>query len=213
MTDKLSLFNGALTRHIGNDKLADLSENRPERHALDLVWDDGAVDTCLQQGQFDFAARTVKIEFEPSVTPPFGHTYAFERPSDLIRIMAVCSDEFLRCPLMDYVYEGAYWYASIEAIYVRFVSNDASYGGDFSLWPPNFTRYVECHLAHEACQRIKGMDPKKREQIAVDLTRLLRESKATDAMENPVTFPPRGTWANSRGSRSGDRGKRNQLIG
>lgn len=212
MTDKLSLYNGALTRHIG-ETVTTLVENTPKRLALDQVWDNGALDTCLQSGQWDFAARTVKLDYSPSITPPFGYTYAFDRPTDLIRVMGVFSDEFCHQPLTDYLYEGAYWYANLEEIYVRFVSNDSQFGLDYSLWPPNFTRYVECYLAAESCIRITK-DEKKRDMLDTRCERLLRKAKGTDAMENPSTLPPRGSWSRARNGRNnGERGKRNQLIG
>jgi hypothetical protein len=201
MTDKLSLYNGALTRHLGESKLANLTEDVAKRHALDVVWDADAVDTCLQAGQWDFGARTQAIEYDPSIDPSLngqGFQYAFERPSDLRRIMAVCQDAYLRQPLTTYDYSGGYWFADITPIYVKFVSNDVQYGGDFSLWPPNFTRYVECYLAKETAKRIKGFDRDALMDIRNDCKMLLSDAKATDAMERPSVKPPLGSWSRAR---------------
>lgn len=212
MTDKLSLFNEALTEHLDVDKLSSLSENVPHRHALDQVWDRDFVDTVLQKGQWDFAARTQLLEDDPSVTPPFGYQFAFARPANHVRTMAVCTDEYLRAPLLDYEFEGAYWYADHDEIYVRFVSNDLDFGGDFSLWPPNFTRFAACNLAVRSRGRIagKGID---KDDLKKTCKGLLREAQATDAQERPSVLPPLGSWSRSRTTRLGDRGSRRRLIG
>lgn len=215
MTSKLTLYNGALIRHLGENKLAAVTDTVPARYALDDVWDNGAVDTCLQAGQWNFAMRSVKIEYDPAITPAAdGYTYALDRPSDLIRVAAVCQDGFFNIPLTDYQYDNVYWWANLDAIYVRYVSNDASYGGDYSLWPANFTRYVEAYLAQQSAMRIIGSDERKLARIDTKVKLLLREAKVTDAMENPSMPVPPGSWSSSRRGRSdSERGRKDQLIG
>ena len=58
MTDKLSIYNGALNI-LGERKLASETENREPRYQLDDIWDNDMVDRCLQMGQWNFAARSV----------------------------------------------------------------------------------------------------------------------------------------------------------
>lgn len=214
MTDKLSLYNGALVV-LGERKLADLTENREPRYRLDDVWDNDLIDRVLKMGQWKFAKRTVELQASPSVTPSFGYQYAFDRPSDFIRTIAVCHDEYFNMPITRYENEASWWFCDQETIYVAYVSNDTQWGSDFTLWPPNFTEMVEHYLAMKAGPRIKGVDISSK-TLAQWWKHWLLEAKATDAMESPAKFPPKGGWSRSRqGFRGGqrDRGNRSQLIG
>src|SRR5574343_760692 len=128
MATKISLYNNALLL-LGERTLASLTESREVRRLLDKVWARPVVRECLEAGLWRFAMRTVELTYSPSVEPPFGYRYAFDRPSDLVRTAAVCQDEYLREPLLQYQIEGEYWYAELDTIYVRYVSDDDAYGG------------------------------------------------------------------------------------
>jgi hypothetical protein len=214
MPSKLSIYNGTLSI-LGERKLASLTENREPRYKLDDIWDNELIDRVLKMGQWKFAKRTVQLEASPSVTPSFGYQYAFDRPADFIRTIAFCQDEYFDRPITRYENEASWWFCDSEVIYVAYVSNDEQWGGDLALWPSNFTEMVEHYMAMKVAPRLAGID-------ISDVTLLrwwkqwLAEAKATDAMEAPAKFPPKGGWARSRqGFRSGqnDRGNRSQLIG
>src|SRR3546814_15137415 len=68
----------------------------------------------------------------------------------------MASDEYFRCPLTSLGArdEGGFWFSDLATIYVRYVSDDASFGLDMSLWPVNFTRLVEAYLADQTAPRI-----------------------------------------------------------
>jgi len=212
MTDKLSLYNGALTV-IGERKLATLTDNVESRKKLDDIWDNELVDRVLQHGQWNFASRTVQLEASPSVTPSFGYQFAFDKPVDHIRTMGIASDEYFLQPLTQYQDEAAWWFADIEVLYARYVSNDSQYGQDYSLWAKNFTEYVEHYLAYKVAPRLTGLDYND-DLLERKMERSLLKAKSTDAMESPIKFPPKGNWAASRqGFAQGERGNKRQLIG
>lgn len=215
MTDKLSIYNGALSI-LGERKLATVTEKRPPRYDLDDIWDNDFIRRCLQMGQWNFAARSVELQYSPSVTPSFGYQFAFDKPpGDFVRTMMVCHDEYFDAPITRYSDEGAWIFCDLETIYYKYVSDDYQFGGDFSLWPPNFTEMCEHYMAYKVAPRIAGLDMRERTMEA-KFERALLKAKNTDAMESPAKFAPKGGWANSRqGFRGGDgdRGKRSQLIG
>lgn len=208
---KLQLYNGAL-RILEERKLASLTENREPRRVLDDIWDEGAVDFCLEQGLWNFALRTVKAEYSPSVEPPFGYRYAFDKPTDWIRTAGVWQDENLRSPLLDYRDEAGFWFAPTDTIYIMYVSNDNQYGADLSLWPQSFAKYFQAYMANEACGRLTGSDSKS-DKARRTMDAALLEAKNKDAMNEPSKFPALGSWASSRGSYRRDRGPRGRLIG
>jgi len=212
MATKLGLYNGALLI-LGERSLSGLTEARESRRLLDTVWARPAVNDCLEKGQWNFAMRSVEISASPSVTPSFGYSHAFDRPTDLVRSTAVCSDERFAAPLLQYQVESAYWYADTDPIYVRYVSNDTDYGGDLSLWPGNFSRFVEAYLADAIVKRIT-QDKNEWARVREIMRVALSEAKSTDAMEQPTQMPPAGSWVRSRGLRGGgDRGNTGSLIG
>ena len=214
MPNQLSIYNGALTI-LGERKLASLTENREPRYKLDDVWNNDLIDRVLHMGQWNFAKRSVELQASPSVTPSFGHQFAFDKPEDFIRTMMVCHDEYFNVPITRYSDESKWIFTDSETIYFAYVSNDDQWGGDLSLWPPNFTEMVEHYMAWKAGPRISGLDISEKKLL--QLYKLaLAEAKATDAMESPAKFAPEGGWAQSRrGFRRGgnDRGNRSQLIG
>lgn len=214
MPSKLSVYNGALTV-LGERDLDTVTENRPVRYKLDKVWDNDFVDRVLKMGQWKFAGRTVQLEASPSVTPSFGLQYAFDKPTDFLRTMALCHDEYFNLPITRYSDEGQWIFCDSELIYLRYVSNDSQWGGDYSLWAPDFTEFAEHYLAYKVAPRLVGLNLSETELERKYKARLM-EAKSSDAMEQPPKFAPQGGWARSRqGFRSGqgDRGNRSKLIG
>jgi hypothetical protein len=213
-TSRLSLYNGAL-RMIGEEALLSLTENLPMRRYLDAVWDNGAIDYCLEQGYWYFALRTDKFDADTTLTPNFGYNYVFAKPADWIRTAMLCQDEGFNAPLTQVRDEAGYWYAYLTPLYVSFVSNDNSYGSDLAKWPPSFVQYVQAYLASEIAGRGTASQEMV-ERIGKSRDRLLLEARNKAAMNESAVFPPVGSWARSRFGRSSsylDRGNRSQLIG
>src|SRR3990172_7607076 len=159
MADRLSLYNAALT-FCGERVLASLTESREPRRLLDQVWDDGGVNLCLEAGQWRFAMRAVSLDYDPDITPAFGLIRAFAKPTDWRATSAVCSDEYMNTPLLQYVDEAGYWYADLDTIYVRYVSSDAAFGNNFSLWPTRFFDFAACHFATKIVLKLTSSQEK-----------------------------------------------------
>lgn len=212
MATQLGLYNEAL-RLLGERRLASLSENREPRRVLDDIWNDGAMKYCLEQGQWDFAMRAVKITKSVTV-PAFGFTYAFDKPNDFIRTAGLSADEAFNMPLLYTLEEVGFWFANVNPIYVRYVSNDTNYGSDLTRWPQTFSKYVAAYLASEAAWTLTQDEKKRNDAILLATSRLL-DARSKNALANATSFAPQGAWAASRlknGSRR-DRGNRSSLIG
>lgn len=209
MTTKLDVYNGTL-RLCKERRLASLAENREPRRLLDDAWD-SSVRKCLQMGQWAFGTRTQRLDYTPSIEPDFGYRRAFNQPDDMVRVTAICSDEYFNCPLLQYADERHYWYADLDTIYVRFVSDDADYGLDLSLWPESFVQYLQADLADEIVGNLTGADSAKVEKAT---KKAKTQALSLDAMNKPTTFPPPGSWVSARqNGYRGDRGNTGRLIG
>lgn len=214
-TSKLAIYSAAL-RLCGERRLASLAEDRKPRHLLDSAWDNDGVLTCLEMGQWRFAMRAMELVYSSDFDPPFGYTYAFEKPEDLVRIAAVCSDERFNVPLTQYFDEGDYWFADLQTLYIRYVSDDNEFGMDFAKWPPSFTRYVEAYFASQIVVDLTSDEKKRAEILAPNvglLDRRLKTARANDAMKDPTRFAPPGSWVSARGSGRGNDPSGGQLIG
>ena len=199
MTTRLSLYGGAL-RLLGQRKLASLTENTPARHYLDDAWNGGALDYCLESGQWKFAMRSVMLTYSPSVAPDFGYTYAFDKPTDHLRLGGVFGSPGMTADdaLLEYREEAGFWFANLDTIYVRYVSNDAAFGADMSLWPASFTKFVEAHLASEIAMSLTNDEGKLGNMLTMRDKRFLPEALSRDAMQDPPKFAPMSGWTRAR---------------
>lgn len=217
---RLSIYNGACAA-IGERRLMPASagatystETRESRRALDDIWDRGGVRTCLSMGLWNFAARGIQWNFDPSFTPPWGFQCAFQLPSDWVRWMMVCVDPYLSAPLLQYADEGSFFYCDLQQLWVKYVSDDGNFGMNMSMWPDNFQRYVELFFAEKVCLRVTK-DEKLRADVERQRDLALKKAKSTDAMNESTAMIPPGQWRQARHGRrqSLERGNPFSLYG
>lgn len=210
---QLQLYNLACAS-LGERALASLSEDREPRRLLDDIWSrgNGAIRACLEQGYWDFAMRAISNDASTSVSPAFGFVYAHDKPTDLVKLTAISGDETFSDPLTNYEIEGEYFYADVDPLYLRYVSDDASFGGDLSTWPESFSVFVGHWLGVQVAPAFRNdLDMDRLEKR---LERLKVQARSNCAQQGPTRFPPRGSWVRARGGRNmSERGKRSSLIG
>lgn len=202
MADKLGVYNTALL-HLGERKLAALTENREPRRVLDDLWD-GQVKYCLERGQWKFALRSYEIASDAAIDPVFGYAYAFEVPGDYVSIDGLSASDYFDPPLNRVHEEAGYWFADVDPIYVQVVSDDPAYGLDLSRWPESFSNYVAIRLARMACKRITQSDSGVDELIKAEKKARI-EALSADAKRGPAKRPPQGSWVTARGGASARR--------
>jgi hypothetical protein len=212
--NKLNIYNDAL-RIAEERRLVALSDETEGRRLLDDAWVD-APGYCLEQGEWNFAMRSAQITYSPSVEPPFGYRRAFSKPTDWVRTSAFAYDERFNVPITAYTDEQGYWFADPDFVYVRYISNDPSYGMDMSQWPVTFCKFLSAYLCQEIAPKLtSGKDiVAKAEKL---IQHYMKRATATNAMNLPTSFAPQGSWVRSRAGRLGfgwrDRGNRSSLYG
>lgn len=222
-TTRLKLYNGALLL-LGELRLNTLTEDREARRLLDDVWNDDGVRFCLEQAQWYFAMRATRIDYDPANEPPWGYNRGFTKPDDWVMTSGVFRDEFLNTPLLQYNDEAGYWYAEVEEIFVKYVSDDSLFGLDLARWPSVFTDYVKAYFAGRIIHKLPGAGGKiewlhgpagREDRGHVNRTLLIAKNKA--AMTGPTTFPFQGTWGPARHAGRNrpyrDGGSNSNLIG
>jgi len=203
-------------RYCKSRKLSSLTESREPRRLLDDVYAVDGIKTCLEEAQWKFATRTVKLDYDTSFTRQYGFLRQFTKPTDWVKTVALSGDEYFRNPLTHYEHEGDYWYADLDAIYVRYVSDGVDYGYNIGAWPGTFFNYVAAYFANEIADKVTGGDAKTMASVAKILKENKLDAKSKDAWNQPTAFPPSGSWVSSRrrGSRvNNDYGNTGSLIG
>lgn len=203
-TTKLKLYNETL-RIVGERRLVTVADTGESRQALDEAYDD-ALQYCLEQGQFNFAARTVALEDTVAIDPQFGYTYVFEKPSDFVRLMRIsASGDLVDHPLQDFMDEGNYFHASVDPLYIQYVSNHASYGLDLTLWPQSFAKAVAAYLAMDIGPRLTSATEADKKRWDEGFKMKLRDARSKDAMGQASRRPPPGRLTESRWGMRGER--------
>lgn len=195
MASKLHLYNGAI-RLIGGQSLSALTDDVETRRVIDEIYSD-SLNYCLEMGYWNWAIRSIEAADDSSISPVFDYQYAFTKPTDWIRTNAVFADGAETTPLTEYSFEQGYFYANITPIYIRYVSNDTSYGLDLGKWTATFQKYVEAHLAAEISERIRS-DQAKSEYLRKLEEERLRTASNRNSMDLPARFAPPGLWAQAR---------------
>lgn len=211
---KLSIYNDAL-RILGSRRIASLAEDREPRRVLDDAWGSAGdgVRYVLEMADWNFATRAVEAAYEAGIEPDFGFRRAFLKPDDIIRVTSIAVDEFFRRPLtsLEYGDEAGYWLAEHDTLYIRYVSDDDSWGFDSGKWPMSFRKLLSGYLAYEACERLTNSTQKMAAADRV-MQDALKHAKSRDAMDEGVKFAPAGSWVTSRGGWRRDKA-RGSLIG
>jgi hypothetical protein len=209
MATKLGTYNKALTALGDAVPLASLSENRAARRFLDVIWDNGVVNYCLEQGLWGFATRSQKITASTTIIPAFGFKYAFELPNDFLGINSIWIDERFQTALNPYNGpEAGVIYCDYDPLYLKYVSNSSTYGGNLATWTESFADYVALRLAFEAQPLITN-------SLNVDenLDRAQQSAKLTalnlDKRSKPREDLPMGNWAKARIGNGGIWGRGN----
>lgn len=205
MASRLDIYRGAL-RLLGPSNLASLTEDRPEKLALDGAWQN-AVDFMLEQGLWNFGMRAVELQPDADVEPLFGFDYAYSKPEDWVRTASICSDVAYREGIREYEDETDHWHTSWSVIYVRYVSNDVEYGWNVGAWRQHFAKALEAYLAFE-CGLPISSDRGNRNDLFTLYKSRLQDAKTKDAVDERVREKPPGMWTRSRSLGNGGTSRR-----
>jgi hypothetical protein len=213
MASKLGVWNLA-AQALGNERLTDTGEDGRLGDELAACYAQ-IVDECLAAGSWNFAMETVKLDADTGVTPNFGFTEVFAKPTDWVRTVGVSLDEYFAYPLTRYYDDDDFLSADSTPLYVRYVSDDTGLGYDLAKWPAQFTRFVGLALAAQIAMPVT-QNASTEEKLEKKRDDAKKKALSTDAMnEAQPKFAPPGSWTSARwgGIARGDRGSRGSLTG
>lgn len=191
----LDIYNKAL-QIMKLPRLIDVNDESERRVALDYALDQGAVETVFELISWGFAYERAELDEDGiysvgGVLPDFGFNYRFDVPADMVRIDKISANEDFNHPI-EYIREGAYFYAYVNKLYVNFVSNDQVTTPNS--WPRYLRNLVAAELAR-SCLDLPGVDLVHVENKYQEYK---DEAYNTDAQRNPPQVISSGSWVTSR---------------
>lgn len=208
---KLSLINGA-QRLLKVRKLtaAELASNlrEPARIAND-AFDADLIRGCLEAGAWRFAIRSQQIFADPGIDPQFdtgGLQFAFQKPTDWVRTVGMFSDADMQCQYEMYNDEAGFLFADLDTLYWRYISDDADFGSNYTLWPRSFQEYFEAKLASV----IAGPMTQSGQEMMQLSEIMLGKALSKDVLNEPTRQQPLSSWARSRLSGGWSRDQRRE---
>lgn len=190
MTTKLIVWNQALV-HLGSAPIADTTNTSVMAvNVFNNAWP-GVVEEAFNEGDWNFAKKTVPLLESLSGVASSGYSYAYEYPSDYFRTVAVSPNPNFMAPFDSYLDEGLLLHSSVTDLYIRYISN--AYLDDLTVWPTMFWRYAAAKLAYETCERITQGSTRedKLEKVA---SKALSKAKSVDARNQQGGKIVRGSW-------------------
>ena len=203
---KLDLYNLALLE-LKASPLVSLTEARESRRVLDVHYP-RVLAYMLEQGFWNFAMRTVEITQDATITPAFGYSMAFNKPTDWVRTFAISLNERLEPILSQYIEESNLWFADAGPLYVRYVSNSVSgYGYDLTRFTERYMKAFYFELAARSCSKVAGSSDGLKDDLEKKAKGFLVEAQQFEALREPAQMLPQGRWNAGRFARGGDNGR------
>ncbi len=203
MATQLEVYNLALS-HIKETKLAAVDEAREARYVLDDWWSQTRA-YMLEAGFWKFAMRTLEITANTGITPTLGPSNAHDKPSDWVRTYLISASEFLDPPLEDWLEEGGYIFADATPIFMRYISNGASYGFDTTKWTARFVQAFSHRLAYNIAPKVTGASENSLKMLEDKADSSLAIALSFEALREPNKRPPEGRWNQARNGQRGGR--------
>ena len=210
-TTQLTLFNDALSL-LGLRSLSATTDATEPGRVLVGLWDQTR-QYCLEQARWRFAERQATLSVaagQVAAEPAYGLLYAYAKPSDFVTLNSIAADDAFTTPVDNLHERGGYWYTDTpDNIYIQYVSDDATFGQDVTLWPENFVQFYIHYLALRAAPRLapsllgnvavanSAGNPRQGTQqprniLALGMSSALELAKNYDTVEGPSVFLPGG---------------------
>lgn len=146
---------------------------------------DQARAEALEAHPWKFATKRVDLTPDSSEIIPFGFTYAYQLPSDYIRLVSI-GDDYLRDFKRDYQIEDGYLLlpsgndADGTTLYVRYVYDVTTVG----LFSPLFVRYLAKRLALNMSNKFT-ISTSLKQLLKEDFTAIETEAKSVNGQNRP----------------------------
>lgn len=193
MTTKIEVLNASMTL-LGQPTVAALTDTSTWFKRA-LAQYPGVVRALLEQHPWNFPATCEELQ-RLAETPVSRYAYAYNKPSDLLRINRVAPNNNAE-DLTEYPYDdqGGKILADFETAYCWFISS--KWLTKEGSWPQVFADAVAAEIRARVAPNATKSD-RKQESAVIYATRMLRKAKSFDASQKRSKPQAPGSWARSR---------------
>ncbi len=180
--------------------MSEADDNAASR-AIEAVYN-GLLDSLLRTYRWSFAIKRQQLA-RLTEAPVFGYQFAYQLPSDCIRIDAVsdaahldwCDHEWssYKLPTPRYQIEGRKILTDMDSVFIRYGSRMT----DPTEYDEAFTEALACKLAAEICEAITQSSTKKQAALQ-DYDQAIKNARSASAIERPAISQQDTSWYTSR---------------
>lgn len=181
-------------REIGTYRISDLrTEDSADAEVARDVYDETVLE-CLAGHEWRFAIKQAALQ-QGTITPSARYDYAYDLPSDFVRLSSVSESDDMLVPLLDFdVIDSPNTpgvqaiIANVGSVYIEYVYERT----EPARWPPWFVAFVVARLASRLASPLKSTVERERlEQLADER---MRKARSADGTQQPPKRPPTGDW-------------------
>lgn len=199
MTTKVDVINMTLSM-LGQPPMATPADNNTWVKRINAQYP-ASTKAVLECHPWNFPAVWVALERLAETSTASQWTYAYNKPSDCLRMNLVNDDGNPDNVTFDaYEDSGGKVYADADAIYLFYISS--KWQTKEGSWPELFARAVAADIA-DIVSPIATKNLNKNMSASARGRSFLKRAKSWDASQKPFRELPHGTW--SRARRTGSR--------
>lgn len=189
MASEVDICNRALQK-LGAKRITSLTQDSANARSCSVAY--AAVrDKELRAHVWNFSIERATLAAD-AVAPTWGRANSFQLPSDYLRLADDYPEDLNNAK--DWQIEGQKLVTDDSApLYLRYVKRVV----DPNVMDTIFREALSTSLALELCEEITQSNTKK-QLLTDDYTRIIREARRTNAIENVAQMPPEDEWLTVR---------------
>ena len=196
MASKLDICNLALN-YLGFSALTTLDDSTRQGTSCLAMWGI-IVDEVMASEPWNFATARETLQ-QLSVAPLYGYAYAYQLPSDLIRLLST-QDSTSRYHKSGYAREGSTLLSNLSLVSIKYIRRITEPG----LFPPGFTACLAARLAAALSYGLTDNTQKRSTELLQTYAVLRKEAALVDASEGYEPIRERDSWLRGRGDHHGE---------
>ena len=187
MASKVEIMNVALLQ-LGDEIIMSEDEDTKAARVMRIFWDQAVLEV-LSDHTWGFARRRATLA-TLSTPPVFQWTYAFQLPSDYVRMvcMGEPEDELL------WEIEGNTLLTNETIAQILYITKDVTVGQ----FPPKFCTSLSLLLSWYAADTLAGLDTAKKDKVLAAYKTSVTDGETVDSQNQPHNIGVAQSWVNSR---------------
>ena len=187
MASIVGVCNAALQLIKNSKQITSLEQGTKEANACEIIFDEMR-DATLEVHNWNFATKRVKLA-QLTDTPEFEWDYAYQLPSDFLRVVSVHNNSTGR-DRIPYKIENGEILSDAEDLFLRYVARVE----DPNLMPATFRLALSKILASRLAVTLTGSASLSKEMYEQYVSEDLPTAKSADSIQDMADQLPESDW-------------------